>query len=86
MLWLATQTIISHENLGTEVSQVHCDIIPEGLKLTRTVNLCLTETSFWQGKWETKVEGSPVLMCNKITIKQNMAQEGEWLLLSFLLD
>lgn len=66
--WVAVQAIISLENLGTEVSQVHGDIIPEGIKMTRrTVNLCMTEASSWQGKWETEVEESPALKCNKIT-------------------
>lgn len=66
--WVAIQAIISLENLGTEVSEVYGDIFPEGIQMTRrTVNLCMTGTSSCQGKWETEVEGSPALMCNKIT-------------------
>lgn len=53
--WIATEAIISLENLGTEVSQVDCDI-PEGIKMARrTDNLCVTEASSWQGKWETEM-------------------------------
>jgi len=33
--WIASKAIISLENLGTEVSQVDCDMIPEGIQMAR---------------------------------------------------
>lgn len=43
------KAVISLENLGTEVSQVDCEMISERIKMARrTGNLFETEASTWQ--------------------------------------
>lgn len=53
--WIATKAIINHENLGTEVFQVVCDLIPEGIKMgRRRDNVSVPEASSWPGTCETE--------------------------------
>lgn len=55
MSWIATKAIINHENLGTEVFQVVCDLILEGIKVgRRRDNVSVPEASSWQGTCETE--------------------------------
>lgn len=58
--WIATKALTSLENLGTEVSQVDCDMIFEGIIMARIADSpSVTKASSWQGggvqRWEVKL-------------------------------